>query len=304
MTQRSQILHEILADLEELEKESWRSKDFQYALRENIRFFQAIKDPLSFLKWQLFHAPHIDASRLLELADLPLPKWEARLYEGLRWIERKKIPGLLTPLCRTLARSSGRVYLDIGCGAMEIERQVVRLLAQHHTTSPRVFIGVDQSSSSYAAIQGTFHDLTDKVEVMKLTNLNPKSLSSALKPGNKHRVVFIEADALALEGKLSRKEVDIVYSSRFMHHLTDPQKKQFDKSLKRMGKIILEYDDYRTALSWIPQTLSAWSRPVLLNGALLSRLRQPSKKSLQKEGYGHNIRFFSPPGVYIKEITK
>jgi hypothetical protein len=302
MMRRTQIIHEILVDLERLKKEGPHEPDFQYAVQENIRFFQAAKQPLSFLKWQLFDARRIDTSRLLELADLSLPHWETELYDGLRWIERKKFPGLLAPLCKTLARTPGRVFMDAGCGAMETERQVIELLAWRQDSPPRVFIGVDQSPSSYAMIQETFRDVADQVEVTKLKNPNRELLLAVLRPNNRHRVIFIEADALTLEGWLLPQEIDIVYSSRFKHHLTSLQKKQMDKSLKKVGKVALEYDDYRTALSWIPQTLSAWSRPVLLNGALLSRLRQPSKRMLKSEQHEYSIRFFSPPGSYLKTL--
>jgi len=302
MMRRTSVIKEILTDLERVKKEGSQESDFQYAVRENIRFFQAAKQPLSFLRWQLFVAPHVDASRLLELADLSLPKWETELYKGLRLMERKKFPGLLSPLCRTLADTSAKVYLDAGCGAMEVERQVIELLTQRNDHSSRVFVGLDQSPSSYDVIQETFRDLVGQVEIIKLKTPSRKALLLALKPGKKHRIVFVKADALTLEEWLLPQEIDVVYSSRFKHHLPVLKKKQMDESLKAIGKVVLEYDDYRTAFSWIPQALAAWSRPVLLNGALLSRLRQPSKQILKKERRIYAIRFFNPPGSYIKTL--
>jgi hypothetical protein len=302
MTRRSQIIEEVLADLERLKNDKPQDLDLQYAVQENIRFFEAAKHPFSFLRWQLFVAPNIDASRLLELADLSLPKWETVLYEGLRRMERKKFPGLLTPLVRTLVSMPGIVYLDVGCGAMETERQVIELLNKRNDTAPRVFVGVDQSPASYDVINETFSEIIDRVEIVKIADRDRESLLAALKPGSKHRIVFVEADALELEKWLSAQEVDIVYSSRFKHHLPEALKWQMDESLKKVGKFVLEYDDYRTPLSWIQQTLAAWSRPVLLNGALLSRLRQPSKKDLKAQRGKGDIHFFSPPGSYIKHL--
>lgn len=299
MSQRAKIIHEILIDLRRLEKEAVGDADVLYAIHENIRFFEAAKHVVNLLRWQLFHASHIESHRLLELADLSIPKWEMELYKGLCWIERRKFPGLLTPLYKRLTEMPGRILLDVGCGGMEIERQVIDRLLQRDDEVARVFIGVDQSPASFGMIEETFQDYKDRVEVVYATR---KSMNKWLKPGTKHRVVFVKADVLQLSEWLAPQEVDVVYSSRLKHHIPIAQRDQLDKALKKIAKVALEYDDYQTALSWLPLVVTAWSRPALLNGALLSRLRQPTKKSLKRAEKAHSIKFFSPPGSYIKTL--
>lgn len=293
---RQQQINAILRDLKSYKPK----KDEIYAVHENILFYEAARGVLSFLKWQLFHAPHINATKLLELADLPFPNWETAFYEQLNSVERKNFPGLLKPLANYLAGQTGELFLDLGCGSMELERQVISSLQKVHDTRRRIFIGLDISPSSFEMVKRTFRNFTDEVHIQNISEISPTELKELqLKYPTKHLVVFVQKDARELHLHLKPNSVDVVYSSKFKHHLPDDFKTIIDEAMTKVGRHVIEFDDYRTPTSWIPQAFTAWKKPVLLNGALLSRIRQPLKKDLKKQKQ-FNIKFYSPPGSYIK----
>ena len=296
-TKRKRLIGQIITDLKEYKEIAPR--DEQYGVGENIRFFKASKHVITFLMWQLFYASSIDADNLLEIADLPLPRWERMLYKDLQRVERRRFPGLLRPLTTTLSNLDARVFLDIGCGTMEVERQLMQALQAKGDKKPRVFVGLDMSGSAYEMIQKTFEHDSDKVSIHRIPSLESNIIKPFVDSGHKkHQVLFVEADAMHAADP-NNYPVDVVYSSKFKHHLKHSLKLPFDHAIAPLGKIVLEFDDYRTATSWIPISITAWKRPVLLNGGLLSRLRQPFKAKLSKQP---NVLFFSPPGSYIKQI--
>lgn len=299
-SKRKKLIASIISDLEEYRLRAPVSE--HYGIDENSRFFRAIKHIPTFLYWAVVHSPSITADKLLEIADLELPHWERQLYKDLRWVERKNFPGLLRPLVNTLEACDARIFLDIGCGAMEVERQIILRDARRKTPRPRIFIGVDLSETALEVIHATFKNHEDSVSIHNITSLSAKELSSFLDQKHvKHQILFLNADAtkLALSEHIS---VDVVYSSKFKHHLRNADKHTFDISIKPLAPIVMEFDDYRTAFSWVPLALTGWKRPILLNGALLSRLRQPAKNSLKKQTKTQTIRFFSPPGSYIRYL--
>ncbi len=60
---RKQLLGEIIRDLEDLKKRGFEN---QYAIDENIKFFEAIKSLPKYIKWLIKEMPKID--------DLSLPR--------------------------------------------------------------------------------------------------------------------------------------------------------------------------------------------------------------------------------------
>jgi len=300
-SKRLRVIEDILADLHIVQL--LITDEQEYGLAANIRFFKAVRHPLTYLFWQLLEAPRLDADKLLELADLPLPEWEAQLYKDLDRLERRRFPGLLKPLAANLAAQPGVTFLDLGCGSMEVERQVLISLNRRKDHRPRIFIGVDLSPASYDIIARNFKQYASEVAVHRVEKLDTATLRSLIAGAPKqHLVVFVQADALSLLERLQPGDVDVVYSSKFKHHLPKQLKPKLDKLAATAGKVALEFDDYRTALSWIPLVLTAWSKPVLLNGALLSRLRQPAKRELVKSKHHTPVTFYNPPGSYIKRL--
>jgi len=301
-TKRQQKLKQIVQDLERL----LQSKpDETYAIQENIAFFKAIRTLPGYVIWALTRRRRIVASKLLEIADLNLPRWEKELYADLAHVERKNIPGLSKPLRNLLLEyvaTEPVKLLDLGCGSMEVERQLITELRKQGTVQPSLFVGVDLAPQAWDAIQETFAELQDVVVLKQIKNLSEVVDYKPQKP----TILFFCGDALEaarLHGHLFK----VVFSSRFRHHLNDSQKQLLDKLRVSIADYSIEYDDYRSAFSWILPLTTAWNRPILLNGAIFSQIRQPWKKDL-KGHYGKfertTIKLFSPPGSYARISTK
>jgi hypothetical protein len=158
---RQRKLKNIIADLQGLaSKPEWAEK--QYAIRENVAFFQSLRSLPTYLYWGIRRRPNVVAEDLLEIADLPLPHCEKELYQDLTHIERKKFPGLSTPLKKLLLsnlREKPTVrFLELGCGSMEVGRQVLEESLKSGATPACLFLGIDTAAQAWEAIQANFAD--------------------------------------------------------------------------------------------------------------------------------------------------
>jgi hypothetical protein len=298
---RYKKLARIRADLSKLKKRARLSQ--MYAIEENLVFFKAIRTLPGYLYWALTRRRHIETTKLLEIADLPLPHWEQELYQDLTYVENKKFPGLSKPLMKLLLKfiheKPDAIILELGCGSMEVVRQTFDELHKHDAEVPNVmFVGVDLAPQAWDAIRQNFTTVADKVDVARIDSLNQVKTLKVKKP----TILFLEDDALKI-AKQYGKHFDLIYSSRFKHHLNQSEKAELDTIAKTGASMFIEYDDYRSAISWLPPLLTAWYRPILLNGAIFSQLRQPSirqLKSEQRNGKSGSVLLFSPPGSYAK----
>lgn len=298
-------LDEIIRDLEVLKKKPIGNQ--HYALEENIIFFKSLRTIPQYILWGLTRRRRLDPKRLLEIADLPLPKWESELYDDLSRVERKKIPGLTTPLRRLIVemimKNPKFTSMDLGCGGMEAERQSVEAIIKVNKKFDIKFVGVDLAEQSWAAINNTFEDLKQVVSLhyvktfVEIQNIKDKGI----------KIIFICEDGIDFADKHGNK-FDLIFSSRFNHHLNDVDKKKSGKLMKNKSLNYIEYDDYSTPISWLLPITSAWFRPILMNGAILSDIRQPTKKELILQKRVNKdwltIRFFNPPGSYAKIALK
>lgn len=291
----------VISDLEKYKVTS--SPETHYAINENIVFFKAIRTFLGYCYWGFSRRRKIDPNKLLEIADLPLPRWEKELYSDLSHVERKEFPGLSKPLRKLLvdhiASNNAAVLLDLGCGSMEVERQTLVMLKRKSLDANPIFIGVDSAPQALQAIEANFEDLQQEVDIKKLDSLkdfNPKTL-------NKPTIFFYCGDALEV-ADLHGHKYDLIFSSRFRHHLNKDEKARIDSISHRLTHYVIEYDDYHTSMSWLPPVLTAWYRPILLSAANFSQIRQPSKKSLMKQKSlkqsSTKVLLFRPPGSYAK----
>lgn len=295
---RRKKLNSIISDLKNIKKNV--SKDKIYAINENILFFESIKTFPGFIIWSLFHRRIIDPKQLLEIADLPLPIWERELYYDLNSLERKSFPGLTKPLKKMILDSiihkNTSLILDLGCGGMEAERQVIKALKESGAKHNIIFVGVDMAEQAWSSVIENTKELKNSIEVKQIYSLDDISDYRVKKP----TILFICADALEIAEKYADK-FDLIFSSRFRHHLDHNQKIIIDSITRDIANYSIEYDDYRTAFSWIPPITTAWYKPILLNGAIFSQIRQPSKKELKKDKKNMvHIKFFSPPGSYAR----
>jgi SAM-dependent methyltransferase len=298
---RHRKLSEIVNDLKLL-KASSRPEEI-YALEENIVFFNAIKTLPGYIYWATTRRRKLQPKKLLEIADLPLPRWEKELYQDLNAVERRKFPGLTKPLRNLLTSFVGQnksaIILDLGCGGMEAERQTLTQLSKSGAKHSTVFVGIDAAPQAWDAIQENLRELKDTLVIKQIPGLNNLEKYRSKKP----TVLFVCDDAVEL-ANIHGQRFDMIFSSRFKHHLDEEGKIKVDKVCREIANNAIEYDDYRTAFSWLPPISTAWYRPILLNGAIFSQVRQPSKKELKTKQGNTVTKLFNPPGAYAKIYSK
>ncbi len=291
--QKKEQLDEILTDLEGL-KASGKCEN-EYALEENIKFLQALYTFPKFIRWFFKERPKIDGSRLLELSDFHLHggKWESILQRDLLEIEQWKFPDIfrhfrdatLKEITEKASEKNERLVLvSLGSGPMEIERQLIRKLRAYDFSGSIFFFGVDNSPQSIdIAIRN--HEQND-VTVVKL-NQNFTIDGLKRKYTNEKYVLFlITDDVFNLPKYFMEGEIDILLYSKFKHHLTNPNKYRLDGMLRHLASSAIENDDVNNLFLNIVSVQSNWFKPVLMNAALFSFLRDPSPGELKRKRAG------------------
>ena len=298
------VIDQILSDLEKLKISGF---DNEYALNENIVFFHAAKNFFYYFMWLVTHVPKIDADRLLELTDLDFPKWKEELHLSLIEMSRRKFPGLIKPLCDYLVsyvlKKHPLFILDIGSGSMEIERQVISRLINHGIKNKPIFIGLDNSPTACRIAKKNLSQLGEIIEIHELINWDDVFALGINDTNQKFKTVLINND-LSFLSKCGDKQLDLIFYSKFKHHLPADIKKELEDITGKKAKIVAEYDDYKSFHFLVPQSMGAWRYPVLMNGAIFSRLRCPSKGELatnvKEEEY---LKFFYKIKSYLKIIN-
>lgn len=299
---RTQSIEEILQDLSDLRARGVSNK---YALEENICFFEAAKNLGSYFKWLITRAPKIDVDRVLELTDFDLPRWEKELHLNLIEMSKRSFPGLVKPIrnyiIKFIAENNPLFILDVGSGSMEIERQIIELLLKNGSANRPVFIGLDSSNVACEIAKENLSGFDDPVEVYELQNLDDIwNFRSENKPGAPFKIILLNKTSSLLFQR-ANKQFDLIFYSKFRHHLPVRSREEFDVSVKKAAKTFIEYDDYKSFIHLIPQSFGAWKFPVLMNGAIFSRLRCPTKLELRTGlSDGQKIKFSSFLGSYLK----
>ncbi|OHA48589.1 MAG: hypothetical protein A2806_00315 [Candidatus Terrybacteria bacterium RIFCSPHIGHO2_01_FULL_48_17] len=300
---KSQLISEILSDLAFLrQKES--SSDILYAVDENIRFFEAAQNIPKYLWWLITRAPRINGDRLLELADFPFPRWDRELQERLIEIERKDFPGLIRPLRKKIVQyikeHAPSFIFDLGGGGMEVERQVMETLILQKYTAPLIFVNIEKSEAALNVSRDNLKTLSNFTDFLVVEHLDFQHLRQLKENMRKNfLVIFAHNDIFSLSKYFSNKSIDLLFHSKFRHHLRGSEKLQLDKIIGEIAQTVFEYDDVKSPFLFLPPSIAAWKHPVLLNGAIFSRLRDPKKSELKKN---RAIEFFSV-GSYLRTIV-
>ena len=307
-------IQEILTDLKSLSS----APNYQEAVRANIEFFRAIRCPFSYLWWLVFRAPKLRRNRtkLVEIIDLPLPKWQKEVLETLSWFEvwmRILVP-IREQIIRELARLKKTkqepiVVASIGCGGMELERQVIYQLIRKRFNLPVIFVGVDYSPASFEVATAKFRNLTAKglVQIKTASHLGNDDLKrlKTEAASRKLLLVFLEADAFDLK-ELAEDSFDLVYHTRLRHHLTREEGRRLDKLASHLAPRLVELDDLFSIPEIIMISIFVWRFPAVLNGAVFSYLKDFSKKELlSKKEVGWELSFSRKPfSCYLRVHDK
>ena len=303
---RKEIISHILKDLEDLKKNS--AFHNTYAIQENIAFFEAIKSFSGNIKWFIKRASEIDGSRLLELTDFPFPRWDREMHRKLVEMEKKEFPGLVAPLVNRIAnliltKNNRFIGVGLGCGGMEVERQIIKSLLEKKHPHQVVLIGVDKSPVTNEVARENLREVEPHIDIHEIENLNSSALENLLK-GDRHRhiIILCKNDIFKLPEYFAPRSFDVIYHSLFKHHLMGNHKKEMDSVVSSLAKCGLEYDGFKNWPVFIPQTIIGWNHPVFLNAEIFSDFRFLKKDELAKIYTGLKLSFFKRTGTYLLEF--
>jgi SAM-dependent methyltransferase len=269
--------------------------DYKEAVKQNTEFFRAIRSPFGYAWWLVFRAPKLrrDRSQIVELLDMPFPRWQKMVLETLSWFEvwmhgLEPIKNQIIKELESLrqAREEPIAIASIGCGGMELERQVIYQLVRKRFKFPLIFIGIDYSPASFEVANANFKKLEAKglLQIKTISHLGTEELKDLKAQAASHRftVVLLKADAFDLE-KLPSNSLDLVYHTRLRHHLTAAEGRKLDKLTAHLAPKLVELDDLFTIRGIIITSIFVWRFPAVFNGAILSFLRDPCKKEVKSQ---------------------
>jgi len=310
-TRRRRELREVISDLEVLKLDP----TYKMAAERNIRFFKASRSVFTFVHWLVFVAPKLRKEResLLELGDLPLEKWQRRTYQALTKFGSNSfgrkifLTGFVKELSKIILKIQGSkinneatVMLELGFGGGELVRQVFKKLPD----VPLVYIGIDLSPASIRTARREFKPLHNNGEIIfkELPMLSDEIIDTLRREAidtSKKVVATWCGNILELDKYLSTGKVDLISHARVFHHLTSAGKARLVNICQKLSPTTVELDDRYSSLFTFWSVLGAWiiyPNVALLNGGILSCLRDPAKEELT--GYFKLV----PPFSYVRLI--
>jgi len=315
-TRRKKEIKEIISDLEELKK----NEKYRKPAEDNIIFFRSAQTVLKYIWWLFFIAPKMRRKKeeLLELADLPLPKWQKETHLRLTKLEKLSFPGLIKPIKKEIIKNLLRIkktkkdpliLLNAGSGGAELEGQVLNELFIKKFDLPIIFICVEISPHILEiGIDNINKNIPylykKKIKIKKLDKINYLILEDLKKEAavdKKNIIVFLNNNIFSLNNGLLSGSIDLIYHSRLRHHLTIKEQNDLEKLEIFLSSRIIEFDDFCSIPVFIFPSIITWRWPVTLNGAILSYLRDFSKKELLsfKEKKGWRLIMYKNLGYYL-----
>jgi len=312
---RSAEIKEILSDLQTLKSHP----AYKEGVELNIEFFNAIRSPFSYVWWLMFRAPKLrkDQAKIVELADLPFPRWQKELLETLSWFEIWMLR-TLKPLGKQISQELERlkgikkepiVIASLGCGGMELERRIIYQLVRNHFNFPSIFIGVDYSPAVPDVINEKFGNLVSKglLQIKIVSHLGDEELNKLKAEAVSRRflVVLLNTDAFKLK-ELAEDSFDLVYHARLRHHLTGEESRKLDELAIHLAPRFIEVDDLFSFSGLMVMSIFLWRFPALLNGGILSALRDFSRRELlsqREKDWKVNI-YGRPLWCYLRTYDK
>jgi hypothetical protein len=315
-SKRKREIQEILADLRTLKSDP----DYREAAALNIEFFRAALCPISYFFWSIFRASRLrkNRMRIVELGDLPFSRWQKEILEKLSWFEAG-LPMMLQPIKQGIVRELESlrqhnkepvVVLSLGCGGMELERQVIYQLMRTRFNFPVVFIGVDYSPAIQDLITLRFGSLVSKglLQVRTISRLGTDVLSELKTQAASQGflVVWLSGNAFDLKD-LPENSFNLVYHTRFKHHLTPVESEKLDKLAIHLAPKVIEFDDLFSIQWFVYVSIYAWRFPAVLNGAIMSTLRYLSKRELlsqKTDGWKVDVFYSKPIWCHLRVYDK
>lgn len=300
--------HKISEIINYLENSDIQTELNKNAISENIKFFKNSYSVFSFYKWLFLDASKIKSENLLELMDLDSDSpYAMELISSLAKTERKIFPGIITPLVRKIFHliSSEKIQLilNLGSGAMEVERQIIKKLIFSKNKKPVVFIGLDKSNNAHTFAKQNFNIIINEIEIISIENLDEGLLNSLMENKKKlYTIILCKNDLFSFEKHFNNTKFDLVFNSFFKHHFDKNTSDKVDNLLEKVSKKVIEYDGFNNYFNSFVQSIFVWNNPVLLSGTVFSNLRYMKKKELNFRNKCSKIKTFWRRGTYLKEV--
>lgn len=313
-TKRKKTIQEIISDLELLRS----NQKYKKAAEINITFLKSARSVFGYFRWLITVMPKLRQERenILELADLPLPKWQKETHLRLINLERLAFPGLLKPVKKTVLQEIFQwgkikkgpiILLSIGSGGMELERQIIKELLNRNFQLPIIFLCVEKSPyiSKIGLLNLKKSFLGEGIKIKKIPRLDNRVLTEleqeVFKKEKKILITLLNIDIFNLKGILAPNSIDLVYHSRLKHHLSPVEKENLDKIETYISPKIIEFDDIFSVPVFIFPSIITWRWPVTLNGAILSYIRDYSKRELLSQSKkSWKIKIYNTLGYYLR----
>jgi SAM-dependent methyltransferase len=192
------------------------------------------------------------------------------------------------------------VVFDLGFGGGELGRQVFKRLPDVSL----VYVGIDISPAIMETAKQAFQPLHENGEIIfnGLPTLNDEVVDAlgreASSTGKKVVAVWC-GDILTLDKHLSPGKIDIIWHARVFHHLNSADKARLVDICRQLSPVTVEMDDRNCFWLKFWAVVTTWlihPDVALMNGAILSCLRDPAKEELT--GYFKLV----PPFSYIRLI--
>jgi hypothetical protein len=285
--------------------------NFEDATEINLQFVRACRSRTTFLWWLLTHAARIrkQKDQILELADLPFPKWQKEIHLKFIQTERQKFIDLLRSIRTEILASLDVInsepvtLLSIGCAGMELERQLIEKLIRSGSSKRIIFIGVELNPTMAEIAPTNLAPLIDKSRLQfrtlsildgtTLDDLKECSISS------QYVVALLNANVFTLLEYLPAQTFDIAYHSMMKHHLTPDEKITLDEFLEKIATKVVEYDSLWSFPAVIAASIFTWRRPSFLAATILSQFRGYTKKDLVSQPQGWKCKF-NKFGYYLR----
>lgn len=296
-----------LAELEQLlgqleaQQRRWAGPDVAYALEENRRMLEAMRSLEGFLAWVACRLPKLIPEKLLEINEL-VPECDEGIHRKLLKVQRYRWPAYVAPLVgrvRQCVREAGgrAVVVDIGSGAMEIERRILAEMVRSRCGGAMTFVGVDASARAQVLARENLREMDGELEILEV---GPEQLPGLIgREGAGLRVILCRAEAREALERMEGGQADVVFNSLFRHHLTPESAAELERQSRRAGRRYLEYDGYASTMHLLAVTAMSWQAPAFLAAFVGSQARFPRKAQVRERG-AERLSVFSN-GCYLLE---
>jgi hypothetical protein len=305
MSPRVAQIQQALAKLEAFKRDPAYASQ-QYAIDANLAFLKAAQSLPRYLWWLFTVAPRLDGSRLLELTDFPVEEWDIEMHTSLIEMQKRKNPGLITPLVsaiRDYIKTEDRdlVIANLGAGGMEVDRQVVEWALNTNHPHRLTIVAVDKSPITRKIADKNLKEFADKAEIVEVGEITAEDLKRMRENAQKQiLIVMCTNDIFDLPKAFPEKYFDLMYHSLFLHHLNSSQQQAIEQVMKSLSKTCYEFDGYRHWPLGFVQSMFSWASPVFLNGTIISMARYITKEDIvQKAG---KLSYYNNTAHYLRRF--